>query len=213
MTTYSNTKKIWSKWYQNHSDYTRLTNQAKHIETSKHLVDTYGPRMQGCQTFCELGVGSGRNIHYFHQKHPEWTYIGNDINPNIHNEIKSIYPDLLDWASIEITDTLSYLRKADFQTDITFTHGHLMHIPDDVIGEVCSLIAKKTRRCILLHEAYLNGPGISFAKRRKYRRYRFDRDYEGMFPGFIVEEKNIFEHPVRKGIRYCQYFFKNAKVV
>ena len=79
--------------------------------------------------FLRVGVGSGRNIHYFHQKHPEWTYIGNDINPNIHDEIKSVYPDLLNWASIEIIDTLSYLRKADFQTDITFTHGHLMHIP------------------------------------------------------------------------------------
>lgn len=163
--------------------------------------------MTGCRIFCELGVGSGRNIYYFHERHPEWKYIGNDINPNIYNEIKSIYPEILDWASIEIIDTLNYLRKDDLQMDITFTYGHLMHIPDDVITEVCSLIAKKTRKYILLQEAYLYGEGVSFIKRLKYKRYRFVRDYERMFPGFIPKEKHIFAHPSKKGIRYGRYFF------
>jgi len=209
MTTYSKTKRLWSQWYQK-GTYTQAANQSKHVETSKRLVDVYGPQMKGCRTFCELGAGSGRNIYYFHEKYPQWIYTGNDINPNIHNEIKSIYPDLLNWASIEIIDTLNFLKKDDFQTDITFTHGHLMHLPNDVIDEVCSLIAQKTRRYILLHEAYINGPGISLTKRWKYRRYRFDRDYEAMFSGFILEDKNILGHPNKKWIRHCQYFFKKA---
>lgn len=164
--------------------------------------------MQDCQTFCELGVGSGRNIYYFHEKYPQWMYTGNDINPNIHDEIKSIYPDLLNWASIEIIDTLSYLKKDNFQTDITFTRGHLMHIPNDVISEVCNLISKKTSRCILLHEVYLSSKGLSLRKKLKYRKYRFDRDYEEMFPGFTLKEKLIGNHPTRKGICQCSYFFQ-----
>lgn len=207
MATYSQTKELWSKWYQKGS-YTQATNQSKRVETSKRLVDTYGPRMENCSIFCELGAGSGRNIYYFHEKYPQWTYIGNDINPDIHNQIRSIYPELLDWASIEIVDTLSFLNKDDFQTDITFTHGHLMHLPNDVIGEVCSLISKKTRRYILLYEAYLNNRGISLRKKLKYRKYRFDRDYKEMFPGFVLEEKLINNHPTKKGIRQCTYFFK-----
>jgi len=206
---YSTTKKIWTKWYQGRNrNYTQLTNQAKHIETSKELVNKYGPRMTSCSSFCELGAGSGRNLHYFHEKYPQWTYMGNDINPNIYNEIKSIYPDLLNWAGIEITDTLSYLRQKDFESDIIFTHGHLMHLPGDVIEEICALIAQKCRKYILIKEAFLNGPGIGFIKRWRYRRYRFDRDYEGMFPGFAVEDKDIFKHPSKKGIYYCHYLFK-----
>ena len=210
MARYSQTKQLWSQWYQK-GNYAQSTNQPDNIQTSRHLVDTYGPKMEDCAIFCELGAGSGRNIYYFHQKHTEWTYKGNDINPNIHNEIKSVYPDLLSWTDIQIIDTLSYLRKDDFHTDITFTHGHLMHLPGDVIKEVCSLIDEKTRRYILLHEAYINDRGISLAKRLKYRKYRFDRDYEGMFAGFLLEEKHITEHPVKKGIRYCTYFLKKQR--
>ena len=99
------------------------------------------------------------------------------------------------------------LQKNNLQMDITFTHGHLMHIPNDVIGEGCTLIAQKTKRYILFQEAYLNEKGISFMKRWKYKKYRFDRDYEGMFPGFIPKEKHIFAHPSKKGIRYGRYFF------
>jgi hypothetical protein len=208
--SYSKTKKIWkNEWYQDpHSNYAQLTNQAKHIETSKNLVDKYGPKMADCSSFCELGVGSGRNLHYFHEKYPQWTYTGNDINPNIHNDIRTIYPDLLNWAKIEVMDTLTYLRQENFHPDIVFTHGHLMHLPNDVIEEVCNLISAKCQKHILLHEAFLNGPEIGFIKRWKYRKYRFDRDYEGMFPGFAIDDKKIFPHPIKKGIHYCHYFFE-----
>ena len=166
--------------------------------------------MNECQTFCELGAGSGRNIWYFHEKYPNWTYSGNDINPDIHNQIATIYPSLLDWADIAITDTLTFLQRGDFSTDITFTHGHLMHLPNDVIDEVCALIAQKTRKYILLHEAYLNGRGIELRKRLKYRKYRFDRDYHDRFPGFELKDKRISNHPTKKGIRHCVYLFEKA---
>lgn len=206
MTTYLRTKEYWITRYKK-GNYAQATNQTKHIKTSKFLVEKYGPRIKDCKIFCELGVGSGRNIHYFHEKYPELTYIGNDINPNTYEDIKSIYPNVLDYSSIEITDTLNYLRKV-IKIDVTFTHGHLMHIPDDVIDKVCALIAQKTDRYILLYEAYLNEKGIGLIKKWKYRRYRFDRDYEVMFPGFVLEEKDIFRHASKKGIRYSRYFFK-----
>ena len=115
----------------------------------------------------------------------------------------------MDWASIEIIDTLSYLRKDALQREVTFTQGHLMHIPNDVIKEVCSLITQKTKRYILLYEAYLNEKGIGLIKKLKYKTYRFDRDYEEMFTGgFVLEEKHVFSHPTKKVIRYGRYFFK-----
>lgn len=209
MANYTQTSKLWSEWYQK-GTYARSTNTEKHIETSKHLVETYGPQMNGCKTFCELGAGSGRNIWYFHEKHPNWTYRGNDINPDIHNQIAAIYPNLLDWADIAIADTLTFLQRGDFSTDITFTHGHLMHLPNDVIDEICALIAQKTRKCILLHEAYLNGRGIGLRKRLKYRKYRFDRDYEDRFQGFELKDKCVSNHPTKKGIRYCVYLFEKV---
>ena len=210
MTTYTKTQKKWRKIYRK-INYAQGSNQPKHIKTSKSLVEKYGSRVKGLKIFCELGVGSGRNIHYFHEKHPELTYIGNDINPNTYEDIKSIYPDVLDYASIEIIDTLKYLKKVS-KIDITFTHGHLMHIPDDTINEVCDLIAQNTSRYILLYEAYLNEKGIGLIKKLKYSRYWFDRDYEGMFPGFALEEKDISLHPTKKGIRYGRYFFSKAKI-
>lgn len=212
MASYSQTKKIWSQWYQK-AKYAEFTNQPDNIEMSKHLVDTYGPRMTDCSVFCELGVGSGRNIYYFHEKYPDWKYLGNDISPNIHNEIRSVYPDLLDWADIEINDTLCYLRNPDFETDITFTHGHLMHLPNEVIKEVCQLIAAKTQKYLLLNEAYINGRGLSLRKKLKYRKYRFDRDYENMFPGFILRKKHISDHPTKKAIRHGIYLFKKDNIV
>lgn len=206
MTTYLKTKEYWITMYKK-VNYAQATNQAKHIKTSKFFVEKYGSRIKDCKIFCELGIGSGRNIHYFHEKYPELTYIGNDINPNTYEDIKSIYPNVLDYSSIEITDTLNYLRK-DIKMDITFTFGHLMHIPDDVIDEVCTLIAQKTDRYILLYEAYLNEKGIPLIKRWKYRRYRFDRDYEVMFPGFVLVEKEVSHHESKKGIKYGRYCFK-----
>jgi len=92
--------------------------------------------------------------------------------------------------------------------DITFTHGHLMHIPDDVISQVFKLISKKTERYILMKEEYLYGKGISLLKKLKHKRYRFVRDYERMFSGFELKEKHIFDHPSKQGIRYGVYFFR-----
>ena len=189
-------------------NYTQATNQSNHIEMSQYLATNYGSTINSCKTLCELGVGSGRNLFYLHESYPALKYSGNDINPNIHNEIRSIYPDVLEWASIEIVDTLTYLKKLQSPVDIFFTHGHLMHLPDDVIYEVCELISRKANKYILIREAFLNGRGISLRHKKKYKDYRFDRDYENMFPGFSLEEKSITDHPTKKGIRYCIYLFK-----
>ena len=202
---------MWLNWHTK-GRYALASHKVKHIESTKFIVEKYGPNLQGCRIFCELGVGSGRNIYYFHEKYPDWTYIGNDINPNTYEDIKSLYPDLLNWASVEIIDSLSYLRK-DIKMDVTFTQGHLMHIPDDAIREVCSLIAEKTDKYILLmNEAFLNEKGIGFIKRWRYKRYRFDRDYEEMFPGFVLVEKYVFSHPAKKGIRYGRYLLKKHDI-
>jgi len=206
LTSYSKTRLFWIKQHRN--NYIEKTESTTNIEMSKFLVNKYGHNLKGCQTFCELGLGSGRNLFYFHKKFPEWSYMGNDINPNTYGDIKNKYPGLLDIASIENIDTLKYLRKPDLNMDITLTHGHLMHLPNDIINEVCDLIAKKTNMYLLLYEAFLNNEGIGLIQRLRYKRYRFDRDYENMFPGFILKDKHISHHLTKKWIRMGLYFFK-----
>lgn len=169
------------------------------------IVDRYASFLNSCVNFCELGVGNGRNIHFFHEKFPNWHYLGNDICPDIHDIIRAIYPDLLGYAEITIEDTLNYLEVCN-HTDIMFTHGHLMHLPDDVIEEVCSLISSKTDRFILLYEAYPHKPGAIV--KASYKDYRFERDYENMFHRFILKDKQIEEHPTKAGIRHCLYLYE-----
>jgi len=206
MSNYKKTKKIWTKWRKKNPSYASATNSDKHIKKSKMIVDRYSGLLNSCASFSELGVGNGRNIHFFHEKFPDWHYYGNDIYPDIHNIIRAIYPDLLDYAEIIIEDTLIFLTVCN-NTDIMFTHGHLMHLPDDVIGEVCSLISDKTDRFILLYEAYPHRPGTKV--KSSYKDYRYERDYENMFDGFVLKDKQIEEHPTKEGIRHCLYLFEN----
>jgi len=197
--------KLWSSWYQT-SDYARQTNQQVHVERSKDVVKRFGPLMKDVNSFCELGVGSGRNIHFFREKYPQWLYFSNDINPTIIEQIDSIYPGLADKdnVNVEIIDTLSYLKKLD-EMDVFFTHGHLMHLPHDVINEVCSLIAKKSRKHILIMEAGKSSRKVSWFKRWKYRKYRFERDYSDMFPGWALKKKEAVDD------KSTLYFFEPQK--
>lgn len=59
-----------------------------------------------------------------------------------------------------------------------------MHLPDDVIEEVCTLISSKTTGPITLFEAYPRKPGAKV--KRGYKNYIFERDYESMFRGVLV---------------------------
>jgi len=155
---YRKTKKIWVNWWLSNPEYAIATNSDEHVKRSEMIVNRYALILNGCRSFCELGVGTGRNIHFFHKRFPDWHYCGNDISPDIHDIIRSMYPDLLDYAEITVADTLNYLEVCN-DTDIMFTYGHLMHLPDAVIEEVCTLIATKTNRFILIHEGYPHKAG------------------------------------------------------
>ena len=178
MSSYKKTKKIWIDLWEKRPGYASATNSDKHIKKSKMIEDRYSLILNSCGSFCELGVGSARNINFFHKNFPNWRYCGNDINPDIQDIIKSMYPDLLNYAEITIEDTLNYLKKCN-STDIMFTYGYLMHLPDDVIEAVCTPISSKTNRFIMLYEAYPHKPRAKV--KRSYKKYRFEHDYENMF--------------------------------
>ena len=201
---YKKTNKIWINWWKKQPEYAVNTNSDEHIQKSKIIVERYADLLKNCQSFCELGVGTGRNIHFFHERFPKWKYFGNDICPDIHKIIKTLYPNLLDYANIVVDDTLNFLNKCE-NFDILFTHGHLMHLPDDVIGKVCNLISQKTNKFILIHEAYPHTEGAQL--KAEYKKYRFERDYAQMFSSFIKKDIQIEEHP-SKGIRHCLYLFE-----
>jgi len=204
---YRKTKRIWTNWWSRNPEYAMATTSDKHVKRSKMIVNRYASTLDGCGGFCELGVGTGRNIHFFHQRFPEWRYRGNDIYPDIHDIITSMHPDLLEYAEITIADTLEYLKVCD-DADMMFTYGHLMHLPDAVIEEVCALISSKANRFIVIYEAYPHKPGAKV--KASYKNYRFERSYDNMFPGFVLRDKQVEEHPTKVGFRHCLYLFEKS---
>ena len=83
-----------------------------------------------------------------------------------------------------------------------------MHLPDAVIEEVCALISSKANEFILVYEAYPHQPRAEV--KESYKNYRFERNYDNMFPGFSLKDKRIEEHPTKVGFRHCLYLFEES---
>ncbi len=83
-----------------------------------------------------------------------------------------------------------------------------MHIPDDAIDDVCMNISLKTKKYILIREAFINNPGAGLFRNLRYKKYRFDRDITNKFFGFKLIDKEIKDHPNKKWVRQGEYFFK-----
>lgn len=186
MFSYEQMNQFWLHTWKN-ADYGSRIDTKDYKEQSQIIVNTLAPHLSDVETFCELGLGNGRNVHYFHEKFPDWEYRANDINPDTHKVIAKHYPDVLDYCSVTILDTLTYLKECE-PADLIFTHGHLMHIPDDVIHEVCDLMEQKANKYIGLFEAYEH---LSYAEDMNYR---FERDYNDIFGlrplyGFLIIHK------------------------
>ena len=141
---YSETKAYWVNKWRCQPEYADHLNRGKLIDGTKAMINGFSPLLEGAKSFCELGLGNGRNIHYFHEQFPAWEYQGNDINPAVHKAIRSQYPDILEYTDIKINDTLEYLKVCEC-ADVIFSSDHLMHIPGSVIVEVCALMADKAQ--------------------------------------------------------------------
>lgn len=202
MATYETTQNYWKRLHRRTNYSKRNARNDRHDMMTKHILDTYGWVMGVCESFCELGMGSGRNINIFHERYPRVYYYGNDISEKTRKVVRDLYPDMLLYADIQIQDTLSYVRELK-KKDIIFTYGHLMHLPDDIIGEVCREIGEKSQKYILLHEAY-----ETEVKDRNYKKYRFSRDYSEIFGDrWVLTDGQIVEHHANKGIKYKIYLF------
>ena len=205
MSKYDSTKLFWKTQHKN-SAYTDAENIEKNNKLSRDFIKRYISLIKNIKSLQELGVGSGRNINIFSEFLPKIEYFGNDLNPNLIKDVKKNYPNVEKICHLSIQDTLSYLD--DIQPiDATFTHGHLMHLPDQVIDVVCKKISEKTNHSILLREAYINNPGAGLFRTWRYKKYRFDRDYSNRFPNFKLIDKIISNHPTKKWVRQCEYFF------
>lgn len=158
-------------------EYGRRMSTAGYKRASRHIVDALAPYLTEVNSFCELGMGNGRNIHYFHDKFPSWEFRGNDINPDIYLEMAQHFPKVIDYVSAIVLDTLEYLHECK-QVDLIFTFGHLMHIPDDSIEEVCKLMLSKADKYIAIYEAFSHQQG---APRQRLEGFRFERDYQKIF--------------------------------
>lgn len=181
MSRYEDTQRFWiDKWARGY-DKTIETDGSR--KRSKAFVEIVAPHIEDATSLCELGVGNGRNIHYFHERFSGWAYAANDINPTVHSIIGAYYPDVLDYTSIVIMDTLGYLKQCR-PADVMLTNGHLMHIPDDIIGEVCGLMEKMANKHIVIYEAY----GHYKDDVPRDPRYRFERDYADYFTWEIKHE-------------------------
>lgn len=203
---YNSTKIYWIKKHKS-KNYAFAENIEKNNKISKAFIDKYINQISDVNSFHELGVGSGRNINIFMQYFPNIKYSGNDITENLGNYVKTAYPNVYEKAKLFVKDTQLYLNDSA-TVDITFTHGHLMHIPDDAIEDVCMNISLKTKKYILIREAFINNPGAGLFRNLRYKKYRFDRDYTNKFFGFKLIDKEIKDHPNKKWVRQGEYFFK-----
>ena len=179
--SYQDAKECWLTRWRNKPEYAARLDFAPQIDFIKAAIVATSPYIEGVKSFCELGVGTGNSIRYFHEKYPEWEYRGIDINPDVHKLILATYPGVLDYADIKSIDTLTYLQECD-SVDLFYSKDHLMHIPDPVIAEVCALIASKAGKYILIREAY---------EGHRQGGNRYERDYTDAFPGFVVIHKEL----------------------
>lgn len=207
---YDNTKKYWKLRHKS-NNYAKAENIEKNNKISREFIQKYIKKISDIDSLQELGVGSGRNLNIFIKFFPNIKYFGNDISQNLITYVEELYPQVSKLTVLTIKDTLSYLDKSE-PVDLTFTHGHLMHLPNDIIEEVIKKISLKTKKFILIREAYINNPGVSLLRKWRYKKYRFDRDYSNQFLGFKLVEKKITEHPTKKWVRQGEYFFEKIKV-
>ena len=191
---YEEMQNFWLHVWRTEDYGSRIDKQGYQNQT-RVLVNTVADNVVGVKTFCELGLGNGRNVHCFHEVFPDWEYRANDINPDIHSVIARHYPDVLDYCSILILDTLTYLQECK-PVDLIFTHGHLMHMPDDVIFDICGLMEERANKYIAIYEAYEH---LSYAE---YQRYRWERDYADIF----TLEPIFFTPIIHKTSGYIQMF-------
>ena len=203
---YNSTKKFWIKKHKSNT-YAAAENVEKNNKISRTFIEKYINDIKDVQSIQELGIGSGRNLNIFFEFFPKIKFFGNDISPNVGEYIKKTFPNLYKILELTIQDTENYLKISP-KVDLTFTHGHLMHLPNQIIDNVCKNIANKTNKYILIREAYTNKPGVGFLRKMKYRKYRFDRDYLDKFPEFKLIDKLITDHPTKKWVRQGEYLFE-----
>lgn len=190
-TTYDDTVEFWKSKHKTDSYSLIKTNKPRHIEHTQYILKKFAQEIAQCNSICELGCGNGRNLNAFLQEHPHVSLWGNDINPKLFIHIAQLYPDAFNRADLTICDTLDYLKEIP-QMDMVFTYGHLMHIPDDKIEEVCGLINSKALKYILLFEA--RDIKTTPAKQKLYNNYRWARYYSEavFFPDFnLVNTEDI----------------------
>lgn len=204
-TSYKTTQEFWKGKHSNKA-YSESENNQKNNEISRTLIEKFLPELEGVESILELELGSGRNINIFLNHFPDAQFYGNDISPNIIEYISSYYPNVTENCRITSQDTCSFVKTCP-EVDVVFTHGHLMHIPDDAIEEVCNDIQRVSRKFILIREAYVNNKGAGLIRTLNYRKYRFDRDYSEYFPGFTLSSLEIKDHHSKKWVRQGEYLF------
>lgn len=176
MTSYAKTQLIWKGWWKTKKNYGRNTNSSKHRTKSNYIAAKCKENDLDLRSICELGVGSGRHLAIFHQYYPEAEYYANDISKTALKQIKKYNPEVEQFATIKVIDTLSFLRTNEREFDAILTYGHLMHLPEDVIIDVLSYISN-TCKYLICYEAI-----CKTGKYNKDKEYRFERDYTYYFP-------------------------------
>ena len=129
------------------------------------------------------------------------------MNSSSKNYMNKTYPKLAKICNLMIKDTKNYLLNPK-EVDLIFTHGHLMHLPESIIDDICKTIDSKKNKYIFIREALINNPAAGLIRKLKYRRFRFDRDYSNKFQGFKIIYNHIVQHPFKKWVRQGEYFLR-----
>jgi trans-aconitate methyltransferase len=139
---YNQLKANFGKEYQSRirrSKYGKLHN---HI--SKNMAEFLSRNINiedGFNVF-EIGVGSGRNLKYLLDIHPDITIHGNDLHRDA--SLEHTFPIIKNNINFYETDTISMMKdhKPDFHIDILISRAHLMHINPEAVKAIKKYISE-----------------------------------------------------------------------
>jgi len=163
------------------------------------FISKYASKIRWAKSILEVGMGEGELLNYLTNRYPNKEYSGVDISPNILNIINDVSD-----SNITIDQTGRYLKNMENTVDAIISHCHLMYFPIDSAMKVCSLMAEKANKYILIKEI-LTESEYEENDYETYFKYGFGRDYSDMFEGFVLKENEV---EIVNNIEYQSYLFK-----
>lgn len=147
-------KSFWDKWSQTFmEDPWQVATHKQHGWLLEEI------KKESPYTILEAGVGFGRNIKFLLEHNISATISGVDVSPEMIKKAKKFVNSKNVRLQVMDVNKLSFNDKS---FDLVFTHGVLMHIPQDKVKGALREISRVARKHILLIEQNYGGNEYTF---------------------------------------------------